>query len=1016
VSAPSGQVGPYQIVGQLGAGGMGEVYLARDTRLERDVALKMLPREFSRDAERLGRFRREALALASLNHPNIATIYGFETLEGGAMALVLERVEGETLGDRILRGALPVEDALQVCAQIAEALEVAHERGVIHRDLKPGNVMLAPRGLVKVLDFGLAKSARDPEGAEERPQTTRDSAGLAPGDALARASDGSPLTEVGDATGTPGYMSPEQALGSPQDQRTDVFAFGCVLYECLSGLRAFDGASGFEIMAALLYQNPDFEKLPAKTPPAIRELLLTCLEKDPERRLREIRSARLVIEEALGVRRASALRMGEAAVATPNNLPRSLTSFVGRESEQAACATLFETTRLLTLSGVGGCGKTRLAFRLAEAQLDAYPDGVWFVDLAPLTDPGRVSDAVAAAMSVREEPGKSMAQAVAEAIGTRRVLLLLDNCEHLIAACAELVAHLLQSCTELKFIATSREGLGIDGERLHAVPTLSLPARTVSDPAVISGFESVRLFVERAVQVQPNFALGTANAAVIADICRRLDGIPLAIELAAARVKVLAVEQIQAKLDDRFRLLTGGSRAALPRHQTLRATIQWSVDQLAEEERELLRRLSVFAGGWTLDDAAAVCDENGDEFEVLDRLTRLVDKSLVVVDRDDEGTPRYRFLESVRQFALEMFNSSGDAPDVRERHLRVFLALAEESEKHLTGATQGEWFPRLAVEQENLLAALAWCPQATDGAERGLRLAGSVWRFWSARGHYELGLRALEDALHIPGAARNSPARALALVRAGGLALYRGDYNAARPWIEESLVLSREMNDRKGVARSLSGLGVVATYQNDYPAARAFTEEGLALYRELGEKRGMAVSLYNLGFLALHQKETGDALQYFEQALPLFGESGDKVYIALTLGAMATVSTRLGRLEPAAAQFATALALARDLEARREALLAIEGTAELAMARDEAGRSARIIGASQALREALGSPASPSEEEQHRDLGARVEARLGPDAHAKAMAEGRALTFEAVVAEILGWLESSGTGASAGGS
>jgi hypothetical protein len=395
-SIPARRLGPYEIVGQLGAGGMGEVWLARDTRLEREVALKVLPARLTSSPEALAGFRNEALALASLNHPNIATIHGLEEMPGGAVVLVLERVEGESLAQRLARSPFAVDEALQVSAQVAMALEVAHERGVVHRDLKPGNVMIGPRGLVKVLDFGLAKrtygltQAGDGSHVQQPP--------------VFAASSEQPATLSGPIAGTPGYMSPEQVLAGMQDERTDVFAFGCLLYECLSGRRAFASDDPYVAMAQVLNDTPDAAALPERTPPAVRTLLDACLAKDPEVRPRVMRELRYQLEEALGIRRATALREGGAA-ATPHNLPAPVSSFVGRADTLATCARMLGETRLLTLTGIGGSGKTRIALKLAEDALDTFRDGVWFVDVAPLTEPGRLVEALAAVLEVRDEPG-----------------------------------------------------------------------------------------------------------------------------------------------------------------------------------------------------------------------------------------------------------------------------------------------------------------------------------------------------------------------------------------------------------------------------------------------------------------------------------------------------------------------------------------------------------------------------------------------------------------------------------
>ena len=1022
---------------------MGEVYLARDTRLEREVALKVLPPALTHDAEQLARFRREALTVASLNHPNIATIFGFEEPAGGPTMLVLERVEGESLAQRLTRGAIGVEEALHICAQIAQALEAAHASGVIHRDMKPGNVMIGPRGLVKVLDFGLARRTGGLLAMSERPPASGRAGSAAgapvmPGGAIFPPSSGvpaaagadaptlasdpgfsahdenaptlasgaatpasaEPSTESGTIVGTPGYMSPEQVVAGDQDERTDIFAFGCILYECLAGRRAFGGGDAFKTMAAVLTDAADLAALPERTPARIRALIERCLEKQAGSRLADIRSARLELEETLGIRRATALREGEG-YQIPNNLPAQATSFVGRESVLRECDRLLGATRLLTLTGMGGSGKTRVALRLAESRLETRSDGVWFVDLAPLTDGERVVEVVAAVLGAREQPGLSPLRALIEHVGARRMFLVLDNCEHVIAGVHAFVLALLKGCEEIRLLATSREALGAAGETVFAVPTLSLPSAAEGrGAAAAASSEAVQLFVERAAAALPGFALEDAHASAVAEICRRLDGIPLAIELAAARVKVLGVEQIRARLDDRFRLLTAGARGAVPRQQTLRATIQWSWDHLAAPEQDLLRRLAVFAGGWTLERAAITVGEQTDEFEVLDLITRLVEKSLVVVEPGPAGATRYRFLESVWRFALEMLEASGEAPAVRARHLALYLALAEESERHVGGPDQAEWFADLQREEENLLGALAWCPRAQGGEDFALRLAASACRYWSARGQYELGRRKLDEALR-GGGSQPTPARAKALVRAGGFALYQTDANAAKPLIEASLAIYRALGDRKGLARALSGLGVVAMYQSDLDAAQSIAEESLAIYKELGETRGEAQAIHNLAYVAWCRRDAAAARDRYQEALARFEAIGDELSAALTLAGLGLVHLHLPAPDPAgsARHLRGALGRVQRLAAHRPGLYAIEAVAELGMSRGLAAEAARLLGAAESLREELGSPTFPAEREERAALRSRVREQLGADEFAAAFAAGLELSFESALEE-----------------
>src|SRR5467141_3501702 len=413
-------------------------------------------------------------------------------------------------------------------------------------------------------------------------------------------------------------------------------------------------------------------------------------------------------------------------VAKRHNLPQQLTSFIGHEDELDEYAALLGQTRLLTLTGIGGCGKTRLAIKLAERVLQSFPDGVWYVDLAPLLDAERVALTVATTLGIREEKDRPIVDTLCGRLAGQRTLLVLDNCEHLTAACAALVQRLISATPGVRVLAASREGLGVPDER--AVTVRSLEAG-----------EAARLFVERAQLSLPKFSLADDTADAVAEICRRLDGIPLAIELAAARVKILSVEEIRARLDDRFRLLTGGSRAALARQQTLLATIQWSYDHLAPDQRQLLRRLSVFVGGWTLGGAVRVAGEQLDEYAVLDLLGRLVDQSLVTTHRVEGGTTRYSMLETVRQYAHDRLNEAGEGEATRNRHLEFYVALAEEAQPELVGRDQSAWFARLDPERENFLAAHGWCDRAEGLAELGLRLVFPLKMYLLHRGLVALG-------------------------------------------------------------------------------------------------------------------------------------------------------------------------------------------------------------------------------------------------------------------------------------
>lgn len=676
-----------------------------------------------------------------------------------------------------------------------------------------------------------------------------------------------------------------------------------------------------------------------------------------------------------------------------SNLPAQLTSFIGREREIVEVKRLLTATRLLTLTGAGGSGKTRLALEAAKDLVGTYADGVWWVELASLSDPALVPEAVAMALDVREQPGRAIIETLKDTLRSRNLVLLLDNCEHLVAAAARLAYTLLRACPQLRILTTSREALGIDGETTWRVPTLSLPEwmadseRQTADGDPSSAVrrllssEAVRLFIERAQAAWPEFMLTEQNVATVAQICRRLDGMPLAIELAAARMKALTVEQIAARLDDAFRLLTGGSRIALPRHQTLRAAMDWSYELLSEQEQALLRRLAVFAGGWTLEAAETVCafGDGGRKPwssvprpEVLDLLSHLVDKSLVVMYvQGAEG--RYRLLETVRQYAWEKLLESGEAGILQRRHAQFFLALAEEAEPELRGARQMLWLDRLEVEHDNLRAVLAWS-QAHKDVESGQRLAGALWRFWAVRGHWSEGRRWLEglpsaddegqrteDSLVPSSVPAPRSFRAKALFVAGVLAWLQSDYAAARSWHEESLARWREVigaagpfggsqatsaaevSARRGLAYTLTYLGLAQMRQGDYASAGSLCEESLALFRALGDKWGLATTLNYLGGMALNQGDHAAARSRLEEALALGRELGDRTLVAVSLNSLGELARDQGDDARAAARYEESLALRRELGDKGDIASPLHNLGYVALRQGDQTRAAALF-------------------------------------------------------------------------
>ena len=679
-----------------------------------------------------------------------------------------------------------------------------------------------------------------------------------------------------------------------------------------------------------------------------------------------------------------------------HNLPGSLTSFVGREREKEEVRRLLGTARLLTLTGVGGAGKTRLAQEVARDLARAYPDGVYLVELAPLADAALVTYAVAEALEVREQPDRSLTETLVEVLREKELLLILDNCEHLVDAAAHLSETLLRSCPHLKILATSREVLGTPGEVTWLTPSLSGPSEHHRPPIEeLEGYESVRLFVERARYRNPTFVLTPQNAGAVAEICERLDGIPLAVELAAARVG-LSVDQIAGRLDDSLKLLTAGSRTVTPRQRTLRGTVDWSYELLDEPERKLFGRLSVFAGGWTLEAAEAVGEGGGiEQDDVLDLLPRLVDKSLVVAEATGDGGVRYRLLEPIRQYGLERVEGSGESDAVRRRHAAFFHALAEEAEPELSGSQQVTWLKKLEAEHPNLRAALAWSLDG-DEPQTGLRLAGALWRFWHAHGHLSEGRPWLEKALARRDA--TSPtARAKAFRGAGALAWAQGNLDRAERCFDECLALHRRVGDRRGMAAALNGMGNVVQNRGDYTRSNALFEESLKLCRELEDGEGIARALINLGATAFYQDDYSRAAAFFQESLALYREMGDRDGIAISLNNLAEVARMEGEYARAAELGKEGLILFREMEDRWAVLQTLIGLGRLAVVQGHIERAARLLGAAESMREATGSALPPQVKEAHDQNVGTIRSELGEEMFTSLWAQGREMSFEEAV-------------------
>jgi predicted ATPase len=1017
---PGTRIGPYEIVRMLGAGGMGEVYQGHDPRLGRHVAVKVLTREFAADPGRLRRFELEARAAAALSHPNILAVYDVGT-HGSLPYLVSEFLEGQTLREALNQGALPFGHALDLARQISSGLMAAHGRGIVHRDLKPENVFLTTNGHAKILDFGIAKFTPG-----EHTQTFV----------------GSDATEVGAIVGTVGYMAPEQAMGRTVDFRCDQFAFGVVVYEMLSGRRTFERKSHVEELAAIVRDEPPpISELRPEAPLPLQWMLNRCLAKDPAGRYGSTHDLHQDLEAL-----ATHVLQGVAPPTTAPDvdLPLPRTSFIGREADivRARQIVLREGVRLMTFTGPGGTGKTRLALQVASDVKTEFSGGVAFAPLSTITDTDLVPEAVAQALGVTKSPDGSLLDAIREhlvrARGGAATLLVLDGFEHLLGAVPFVVA-LLKIDAPLKIVATSREPLHLYGE--HEVPVHPLP-RPESGPTVpldvLARNPAVMLFVERATTAKPDFKLTSDNARSIAEICNRLDGLPLAIELAAARIKTLPPAAMLGRLESRLQILTGGARDLPERQQTLRGAIAWSHDLLTEPEQRLFRRIAVFVGGCTFEAAEAVADAKQDVgVDVIDGIESLLNKSLVQLVEQPDGEPRLTLLETVREFGRERLAESEEGPWVRKAHAAYFLVVAEEAAGAMDGPDQGFWLQRLDRDRDDIRAALEWLTRAQQ-ADWGLRLAAAMLRYWELREQFTEGRARLKALLALPTALAPTTTRAKAVFAAGVLAALQRDYPASAPLYEEALGIYRQLGDDRGAAvacnalallqreradidgarklleescalslavgdrlmyaRTLSNLANFIRDQGDLDLALARHGESLALFRQLGDESGVAWSLRYHGDIARERRALDEARTLYEQALDLFRRLEDAWSIGSVLTDLGSLALEATDTASAHDRFREAVETFAHTGGHTRGLArALEGFAVAAAQVGDPTRAIRLAGAAAALRNAVGTPLTPIEQRQLEAGLEQAHEALGQAEHSKAWIEGWTMTLDQAV-------------------
>jgi predicted ATPase/class 3 adenylate cyclase len=725
-----------------------------------------------------------------------------------------------------------------------------------------------------------------------------------------------------------------------------------------------------------------------------------------------------------------------------NNLPTQLTSFIGRERELREAKQKLSDARLLTLIGPGGTGKSRLSLQLAEEVLPDFADGVWFVELAPLVDPELILQTIASVLNVRAQIGMPLKDIVSDYLRAKNMLIILDNCEHLIEACAQLVDQCLHNAPKTKIIVSSREALGIGGETVFRVPSLTLPNAGQTSREALAGFESIQLFVARAKAANPKFELTEKNAASVAQICRRLDGIPLALELAAARASVFSAEQIASRLDDRFKLLTGGSRTALPRQQTLRALIDWSYDLLSDVERALLRRLSVFAGGWTFEAAEFVCPNH----DVMDLLTQLVNKSLVIVDDDDSESTRYRLLETIRQYARDKLLDAGESFEARKIHSRFFLQMAENAERELFKANSVKLVNSLENEQDNIRVALEWTTE--EDVESALRIVYALQLFWNRRGYTtegrNLGEAVIASAEALPplegeaavqrktliakafstlialaisqgdnqyvseisakfvfyasGTINNGLlARGLAYMCAGRLAV--GDIEGVDNWTREALEHARASTDAYALGLSL---GVTSQFLmitgGDIELARDYASQSKKVLREHGNQWGYTLILLGIGMVAKYKGDYKLSRENFGHILPLFHEMGDIHRVNMIQSEFAHMDRFEGYIDKAEQAYCKTILEWQRLGHRAAVANQLECLAFVALSHEQEDRAVKLLGAAESLRERINIQMSPFERIEYEKHVSELKNGLDEKAFSNLWSEGRSMTMEQAVA------------------
>ncbi|ABG94822.1 protein kinase/ transcriptional regulator, LuxR family protein [Rhodococcus jostii RHA1] len=949
------------------------------------------------DEENRARFFREQRAMGRLTgHPNIVNILQVGATDSGLPYIVMPYHPQDSLEARVrTRGPLPLDQVLRLGVKMAGAVESAHRLGILHRDVKPANILLTDYGEPELADFGIAHISGGFE------------------------------TATGAVTGSPAYTAPEVLGGEPPSPAADVYGLGATLFSAFTGHAAFERRSGEQVVAQFLrittQEVPDLRE--RGLPDDVSAVIAHAMSREPGQRpataadfgeqLRGLQRAHGFPVDEMALRaEADARGNGEqptsrsgqgppahSTLGATGSLPLELTSFVGRRHELTEAKNLLTGSRLVTLTGIGGVGKTRLAIRIASAVQREYSDGVRLVELGELRDAVSLVDSIAGALGVRDHSTRPLRDVLIEFLAPREVLLVLDNCEHMVDAVAELAGPLLRVSPRLRILATSREPLGIGGEAVLRVPPLALPDPE-RKPSLrgLPKYDAVTLFTERAAAV-PGFVLTEENAATVAGICHRLDGLPLPIELAAARLRAMSPEQILGRLTDRYALLTRGSRGAPTRQQTLRLCIDWSFELCTAGEQLLWGRVAVFAGSVELDAAEQVCGEGLDPGELLDTLTSLVEKSILI--REEHGSVvRFRMLETLREYGYEKLEQTGEAVALRRRHRDWYEALALDAEAEWISARQLEWIGRLKREHANLREALEF--SVDDDPAAGLRIAVALFLFWSSQGLYNEGRRWYDQLL-----ARQSGPPTLDSIKGlyshTVMAFAQGDLQAATALVEEARTLTAHTSDPLLRAYVDCADGMLALYSGDLARACSKLEIALAEFTERGDHMLQVAILYPLGLAHGLSGRTDQAIECHERALAITEAYGETMYRSHSLWALGIAVWKQGDARRSVQLIEQSLKLTKQVRSPRVAAGCLEALAWISFEGRDALRAAVLMGAADGLARSIGSTAIIHSNliRYQQEFAEKARKEVGDKAFGAAHHKGEQLGFDAAIAYAL---------------